>query len=131
MILDEDLVRQALDTIYENNVIRFADGRLGAVNGMLLKDGGNEASVDKSTVQSEEIWTGSTYALASLMIYMGKSDQGFRTAEGIYRTVYERIGMGFETPEALYEHKHYRAIGYMRPLSIWSIYVAWRNTSRN
>jgi hypothetical protein len=30
--------------------------------------------------------------------------------------VYETIGLGFETPEALYETKHYRAIGYMRPL---------------
>ncbi len=30
--------------------------------------------------------------------------------------MYETIGLGFETPEALYETKHYRAIGYMRPL---------------
>lgn len=52
-------------------------------------------------------------------------EEGFKTAEGIYRTVYEKIGMGFETPEALYISDHYRAIGYMRPLSIWSIYEAW------
>ncbi len=41
------------------------------------------------------------------------------------RTVYERIGLGYETPEALYERRNYRAIGYMRPLAIWSIYQAW------
>lgn len=48
-------------------------------------------------------------------------DEGFKTAEGVYRTVYERIGLGFETPEAIYAEKKYRAIGYMRPLSIWSM----------
>lgn len=52
-------------------------------------------------------------------------EEAFRTAEGVYRTVYEKIGMGFETPEALYEHKVYRAIGYMRPLSIWAMQHAW------
>jgi non-lysosomal glucosylceramidase len=52
-------------------------------------------------------------------------EESFKTAGGIYQTVYERIGMGFETPEALYEEKHYRAIGYMRPLSIWAIQLAW------
>jgi non-lysosomal glucosylceramidase len=52
-------------------------------------------------------------------------EEAFRTAEGVYRTVYEKIGMGFETPEALYEQKFYRAIGYMRPLSIWAMHHAW------
>lgn len=52
-------------------------------------------------------------------------DEGFKTAEGIYRTVYERIGMGYETPEALLHKKQYRAIGYMRPLAICSMLHAW------
>lgn len=51
-------------------------------------------------------------------------EEGFKTAEGVYRTVYEKIGLGFETPEALYGEHKYRAIGYMRPLSIWSMYYA-------
>ena len=53
-------------------------------------------------------------------------EQAFTTAEGVYKTVYERIGLGYETPEAYYEEKHYRAIGYMRPLSIWAIEMARR-----
>lgn len=53
-------------------------------------------------------------------------DEGFKTAEGIYRTVYEKIGMGFETPEALLHSKKYRAIGYMRPLAIWAMLHAWK-----
>lgn len=52
-------------------------------------------------------------------------EEGFKTAEGVYRTVYEKIGLGFETPEALYGQHKYRAIGYMRPLSIWSMYWAY------
>ena len=44
----------------------------------------------------------------------------------MYRTVYEKIGQGFETPEALYGERKYRAIGYMRPLSIWSMYLAYQ-----
>ena len=52
--------------------------------------------------------------------------EGFKTAEGVYRTVYEKIGQGFETPEALYGERKYRAIGYMRPLSIWSMYLAYQ-----
>lgn len=53
-------------------------------------------------------------------------EEGFATAEGVYRTVYEKIGQGFETPEALYTDSKYRAIGYMRPLSIWSMYRAYQ-----
>lgn len=52
-------------------------------------------------------------------------EEGFHTASGIYETVYNRIGLGFETPEALHHSKSYRAIGYMRPLSIWSMQLAW------
>ena len=52
--------------------------------------------------------------------------QAFATAEGVYKTVYERTGLGYETPEAYYEEKHYRAIGYMRPLSIWAMEMARR-----
>jgi len=120
-ILDDDKVMRTLQTIYFNNVQQFADGKIGAVNGT-LRGGG----VDRSTVQSEEVWTGVTYALASTMISEGLIEEGFKTAEGIYRTVYETIGLGYETPEALYERKHYRSLGYMRPLSIWSMYMAWR-----
>lgn len=57
--------------------------------------------------------------------------EAFKTAEGIYRTVYEQIGMAYETPEALYAEKNYRAIGYMRPLSIWAMQHAWNERKRN
>ncbi len=55
--------------------------------------------------------------------------EGFRTAEGIYETVYNKIGMAFDTPEALYETNCIRSVGYMRPLSIWSIQMALQKSN--
>jgi len=45
------------------NVLGFNDGKMGAMNGM-MPDG----NPDTFSVQSEEVWTGVTYALSSLMI---------------------------------------------------------------
>lgn len=39
--------------------------------------------------------------------------------------------MAYQTPEAIYSKKAYRSVGYMRPLSIWSIQVALDNVSKN
>nr|CAD7428729.1 unnamed protein product [Timema monikensis] len=113
-------VKTALNTIFNFNVMQFRNGTMGAVNGM-MPDG----RVDDITIQSEEVWTGVVYGLAATMIHEGMIDEAFKTAGGIYHTVYNRIGLGFETPEALYAEKHYRAIGYMRPLSIWAMQHAW------
>ncbi|KAK7066213.1 Non-lysosomal glucosylceramidase [Halocaridina rubra] len=118
-VFRRDCVKSVLKHLYENNVLRFNNGEMGAVNGM-----NPDGSVDRYTMQSEEMWVGVTYALAATMIFEGMVQEGFKTAEGVYRTVYEKIGQGFETPEALYGEHKYRAIGYMRPLSIWSIYHA-------
>ncbi|XP_039275921.1 non-lysosomal glucosylceramidase-like [Nilaparvata lugens] len=114
----------ALQMIYKMNVQSFCKGEMGAVNGM--KPNG---SVDRYAIQSEEVWTGVTYGLSALFIHKGMNTEAFSTAEGIYNTVYNQIGLGFQTPEALYENCNYRSIGYMRPLSIWSIYNAWVKTN--
>lgn len=46
------------------------DGNLGAVNGFVLNSNPNKpGTVDLTTIQSEEVWTGVTYALASTMLY--------------------------------------------------------------
>lgn len=57
-------------------------------------------------------------------LLQGLVDEGFHTAEGCYRTVWERLGMAFQTPEAYREKKVYRSLAYMRPLSIWSMQLA-------
>lgn len=45
------------------NVQGFNGGTMGAVNGMMPN-----GKVDMFTIQSEEVWTGVTYAVSSLMI---------------------------------------------------------------
>uniref|UniRef100_A0A4W3ICV7 Non-lysosomal glucosylceramidase n=1 Tax=Callorhinchus milii TaxID=7868 RepID=A0A4W3ICV7_CALMI len=109
----------ALKTIFDLNVMSFANGTMGAVNGM-RPDG----TVDTSSVQSDEVWTGVVYSLAATMIQEGLVDEAFKTAEGTYRTVWERLGMAFQTPEAYCEKNIYRSLAYMRPLSIWSMQLA-------
>ncbi|XP_025049265.1 non-lysosomal glucosylceramidase [Alligator sinensis] len=112
-------VLSALKTIFEMNVMGFSDGTMGAVNGM-RPDG----VPDTTSLQSNEVWVGVVYALAATMIQEGLVQEGFRTAEGCYRTVWERLGMAFQTPEAYCQRKLFRSLAYMRPLSIWSMQLA-------
>jgi non-lysosomal glucosylceramidase len=110
-----------LQTIYNFNVLRFQLGQIGAVNGM-RPDG----TPDNTCAQSSEVWTGTTYALASFMIHAGLLDQGLKTAFGVYNTIYKERGYWFRTPEAWTEETNFRASMYMRPLSIWAIEHALR-----
>ncbi|XP_066245267.1 non-lysosomal glucosylceramidase [Euwallacea similis] len=121
-IFPQPNVDSALRIIYKNNVLSFCEGKMGAVNGFL------NGQVDKVTVQSQEVWVGVTYALAATMIQEGMFEEGFKTAGGMFKSMTERFGLIFDTPEALYEEKCYRSLGYMRPLSIWSMQLAWEAT---
>lgn len=115
-IVPEAHIQQALRTIYEYNVCRFGGGRMGAVNGM-RPDG----TVDRSSNQSAEVWTGVTYALASAMLARGLEEEAWRTAWGIYHVTYEEKGYWFRTPEAWDEQGNFRASMYLRPGAIWAI----------
>lgn len=44
--------------------------------------------------------------------------------EGLYKLLYGKLGLTFQTPEALYGSNVYRSLGYMRGLSVWSIQYA-------
>ncbi|KAL8601227.1 hypothetical protein ACOMHN_003033 [Nucella lapillus] len=114
-------VSRALKTIYENNVMRYGRGSMGAINGT-RPDG----SKDLSSPQSEEFWTGVTYALAANMIQigMGMVEEGFQTAWGAYHMCWERLGLHFQTPEAYTTDHCYRSLGYMRPLAVWAMHWA-------
>ena len=119
-LLDPDRIAVALETIFARNVLGFHDGTMGAVNGV-LPDG----SVDHSSDQSEEVWVGTTYTLAALMLGRGLEDEAWRTASGAAKVTYER-GLWFRTPEAYDERGNFRASLYLRPLAIWSIEEALR-----
>lgn len=126
-IYPKENVRTALKRIYDNNVMGFHEGNIGAANGFIANasEPSKPGHVDNSNIQAEEVWPGVVYALAATMIQEGMFEEAFQTAGGMYKTISQRIGMNYETPEALYGEKRYRSIGYMRPLSIWSMQVAW------
>jgi len=48
-------------------------------------------------------------------------DEAFQAAWGSYHTCWEWYGLAFQTPEAYMTDRHYRSLGYMRPLCIWAM----------
>ncbi len=123
-IVEPTQARSALHMVFAHNVLGFAGGRLGAVNGM-RPDG----RVDTTSMQSQEVWPGVTYGLAAAMLQEGLAEAAWQTAKGVVMTTYHDRGYWFQTPEAWDRHGNYRAIAYMRPLAIWAMQWAL-NTQR-
>jgi non-lysosomal glucosylceramidase len=115
-IVPREMQISSLKKIYNFNVMKFADGSMGAVNG-IAPDG----SLVKTNEQVEEVWTGTTFGLAALMLGDGLKDEAFKTAWGVYHTTYETKGYWFRTPEAWDITGNYRASMYMRPAAIWAM----------
>ncbi|HEY0758078.1 MAG TPA: non-lysosomal glucosylceramidase [Acidisarcina sp.] len=109
----------ALQHVFDFNVMKFAGGNMGAINGI-----GADGTLLHENEQVEEVWTGTTFSVASTMLSEGLRDQGYRTAEGVYNVVWRDRGYFFRTPEAYDSRGLYRAGMYMRPGSIWSMELA-------
>ncbi|PRP85802.1 non-lysosomal glucosylceramidase isoform 6 [Planoprotostelium fungivorum] len=129
---EEEMVKGILDVVYENNVVKFGKKmkekvghHIGAVNGMRPS-----GVADTTSIQSQEVWTGTTYALASTMILEGKKEMAFDTARGIIDTTYNTFGYAFQTPEGWDSQGRYRAYAYQRPLAIWSMQWAWHQMKK-
>jgi non-lysosomal glucosylceramidase len=60
---EKERVESVLNTIFDMNVMRYGEGKIGAVNGMT-----SSGQLEIVSMQSEEIWTGVTYGLTSTMI---------------------------------------------------------------
>ena len=108
--------KKALETVFERNVMGFNNGTMGAMNGMRPN-----GTVDKSSMQSQEVWTGTTYAVAAAMLHVDLIHEGFKTASGIKKFGWDKFGYFFQTPEGWNEFGNYRSLGYMRPLAIWNM----------
>ncbi|MGH9513287.1 MAG: GH116 family glycosyl hydrolase [Terriglobales bacterium] len=115
-LVPREMQLKALKKIYDLNVMKFANGEMGAVNGM-----GPDGSMITTNEQVQEVWTGTTFGLAALMLSDGMKDEGYRTAWGVYHTTYETEGYWFRTPEAWGKDGFYRASMYMRPAAIWAM----------
>jgi len=115
-IVPREMQRSALKKIFDNNVMKFGNGEMGAVNG-IAADGtpitGNE--------QVQEVWTGTTFSVAALMLADSMTNEAYRTAWGVYHVTYETKGYWFRTPEAYDITGNYRASMYMRPAAIWAM----------
>lgn len=88
-IVEQDKARSALQMVYNYNVMKVKDGSRGAVNGMLPS-----GKVDTSSMQSREIWSGVTYALAATMIQENMIDMAFQTAGGVCKAAWSKDGLG-------------------------------------
>jgi non-lysosomal glucosylceramidase len=117
-IVPPQMRQSALHKIFDFNVKKFSNGELGALNGMSAD--GTPLTINE---QVQEVWTGTTFAVASEMMAEGMMQEGYTTAKGIYNGVYERFGYWFRTPEAWGLDGHYRASMYMRPGAIWSMEI--------
>ena len=112
-----DMQRKALKKIFDFNVMKFGNGEMGAVNGI----GADGKVILNNNEQIREVWTGTTFSVAALMLADGLKDEGYHTAWGVYHTVYETQGYWFRTPEAYEMNGKFRASMYMRPAAIWAM----------
>jgi len=115
-VVPPEMQRSALQHVFDFNVMKFQNGTMGAVNGI-----GAGGDILHENEQVEEVWTGTTFGVASHMLSEGMRDQAFKTAEGVYNVVWKDRGYFFRTPEAYDSRGLFRASMYMRPGSIWSM----------
>jgi len=122
-IAENEHIKQALKTVYNYNVVKFHGGQQGAVNGF-----NKSLNIpDYSYMQSSEVWTGTTFALAANLLQEGLEEEAWATAKSLYDCIYDKFSYWFQTPEAWDERGRYRAFGYMGPLAIWSIQWTYSN----
>ena len=115
-LVPREMQQKALKKIYDLNVMKFANGEMGAVNGIAA-----DGKIITDNEQVQEVWVGTTFGVAALMLGQGMKDEAFRTAWGTYHVTYETKGYWFRTPEAWDETGNYRASMYMRPAAIWAM----------
>lgn len=126
-ILPGEKIRSHLKQVYERCVKPMRDytgdgiGDLGAING-LKEDGGM-----LNTLQSDEVWTGSTYFLAALMYRAGLREEALKTAFGVYYITYEEesTAFWFDTPESWHvpgmKARPDKPEQYQRPRAVWEL----------
>jgi len=115
-LVPKEMQRAALKKVFDFNVMKFGNGGLGAVNGM-RPDG----QVVHTTEQIQEVWVGTTFALAAMLLQEGMKEEAYKTAWGIYDVSYNKKGYWFRTPESWDSEMRYRAQMNMRPAAVWAM----------
>ncbi|MGA8102864.1 MAG: GH116 family glycosyl hydrolase, partial [Candidatus Acidiferrales bacterium] len=94
----------------------FGKGEMGAANGMAA-----DGSIIRDNEQAQEVWVGTSFGLAALLLSEGLKDEAFHTAWGVHHVIYESKGYWFRTPEAWDDMGNFRASMYMRPAAVWAM----------
>lgn len=106
----------AAKKIFATNVMKFGNGEMGAANGMAAN-----GSIIRDNEQAQEVWVGTSFGLAALLLSEGLTNEAYHTAWGIHHVVYETKGYWFRTPEAWDDTGNFRAPMYMRPAAVWAM----------
>ncbi|MFZ0734065.1 MAG: non-lysosomal glucosylceramidase [Candidatus Sulfotelmatobacter sp.] len=115
-LVPREMQLAAAKQIFAVNVMKFGGGDMGAANGMSA-----DGSMIRDNEQAPEVWVGTTFGLASLLLSEGMKDEAYHTAWGLYHVIYESKGYWFRTPEAWDIDGNFRAAMYMRPAAIWAM----------
>ncbi|GAC1658930.1 MAG: GH116 family glycosyl hydrolase [Acidobacteriaceae bacterium] len=115
-LVPKQMRTSALRQVFEHNVMQFQHGEMGALNGI-----GANGEILHENEQVEEVWTGTTFGVASHMLSEGMRDEAFKTAQGVNNVVWRDRGYWFRTPEAYDGRGLFRASMYMRPGAIWAM----------
>jgi non-lysosomal glucosylceramidase len=118
-LVPKEMTRKALETIFRMNIMKLENGEMGAMNGM-KPDG----TILTENMESQEVWSGVTLALASFMKLEGMTAQADKAAWGVYNVVYTKKGYWFRTPEAWDHNGDFRGELYLRPQVIWAMEYA-------
>jgi non-lysosomal glucosylceramidase len=70
--------------------------------------------------QVQEVWTGTTFGVAALMLSDGLKDEAYRTAWGVSYDLRDP-GLLVPNPGSRGNRRHYRASLHMRPAAIWAL----------
>ncbi|MFH1369442.1 MAG: GH116 family glycosyl hydrolase [Elusimicrobiota bacterium] len=126
-ILPKERMSMHLKMIFDKCVKPMKDytgdgiGDIGAINAVNM-DGSY-----LGTVQSDEIWTGSSYFLAALMYNAGMKEEALKTAYGIYFNTYinPETAFWFNTPESwrvnTMRARPNNPEQYQRPRAVWEL----------
>lgn len=123
-LVPRDMQVSAAKTIFEFNVMKFGGGEMGAANGMSA-----DASIIRDNEQAPEVWVGTTFGFAALLLSEGMKEEAYHTAWGLYHVIYESKGYWFRTPEAWDINGNFRASMYMRPAAVWAMEMMPRSAA--
>jgi non-lysosomal glucosylceramidase len=95
-VVPRKMALSAFRTIFKQNVMAFGDGKLlGAVNGMRPN-----GSIDDTCLQSREVWTGTTYAVAAAMLLEARATAGGMEISNGSSSSSASVGIGIELLDA-------------------------------